>query len=213
MTRAIARRFALAACALGLAACAGARDTFSPYSPRPADVEALLAAQHPLPHYDAAVILGCPALADGTPSPCQRCRVKTAVRQWRAGRVGELVFSGGAAHSPIVEADVMGDLAEERGVPAYAVVRERRALTTWQNLRFALKILGAQHRSTVLVISTADHLPRARRIAEFWGLDDAHAGYLACDRDLPPDSDDEWKTPPPPEPATPTPQPPTNTKG
>jgi hypothetical protein len=37
---------------------------------------------------------------------------------------------------------------------------------------------------TALVISTADHLPRARRIARFWGLDDRRAGYLACDVDL-----------------------------
>jgi len=54
------------------------------------------------------------------------------------------------------------------------------------------------------VISTADHLPRARRIARFWGLDDARARYFACDRDLPPDSDAEFATPA---------QPPTKTNG
>ena len=81
----------------------------------------------------------------------------------------------------------MGDLAVRRGVPAADVLREGRALTTWQNVRFSLRILGANELATVLVISTADHLPRARRIARFWGLDDAHARYFACDRDLPAD--------------------------
>jgi uncharacterized SAM-binding protein YcdF (DUF218 family) len=116
--------------------------------------------------------------------------VKSAVRQYRRGTVGKIIFSGAAAHSPAVEADVMGDLAVRRGVPGSDVLREPRALTTWQNVRFSLAILRAQALATVLVISTADHLPRARRIARFWGLDDAHTRYLPCDRDLPPDSDE-----------------------
>jgi uncharacterized SAM-binding protein YcdF (DUF218 family) len=134
-------------------------------------------------------VLGCPAAPDGAPSPCERCRVKSAVRQYRRGTVGKLIFSGGAAHSSLVEADVMGELALRRGVAAGDVLRERRALTTWQNVRFSLAILRANALFTVLVISTADHLPRARRIARFWGLDDAHTRYFACDRDLPVDSD------------------------
>jgi len=176
--------------------CTGLRDVFTPYAPRPEAVAALLAEQTPMAHYDAALVLGCPADPDGGPSPCERCRVKSAVRQWRRGAVGTIVFSGGAAHSPAVEADVMGDLAVRRGVPAAQVLREGRALTTWQNLRFSLPMLKARDLHTVLVISTADHLPRARRIARFWGLDDAHARYFACDRDLPPDSEAEWSQPP-----------------
>jgi vancomycin permeability regulator SanA len=172
-----------------LCGCSGARDLFRPYAPRAVDVQQLLLEQAPLAHYDAALILGCPAAPDGSASPCERCRVKSAVRQYRRGTVGKLIFSGGAAHSPAVEADVMGDLAVARGVPAGDVLREGRALTTWQNLRFSTAILRVQHLSTVLIISTADHLPRARRIARFWGLDDQTTRYFACDRDMPPDSD------------------------
>ena len=187
---------ALVALLLTAGACTGLRDVFTPYAPRPADVAALLAEEVPLPHYDAALILGCPAEPDGTPSMCERCRVKSAVRQYRRGSVGKLIFSGGAAHSPVVEADVMGDLAVRRGVPAADVLREGRALTTWQNVRFSMALLRAHALDTVLVISTADHLPRARRIARFWGLDDARTRYFACDRDLPPDSDAEFVQPP-----------------
>jgi uncharacterized SAM-binding protein YcdF (DUF218 family) len=176
--------------------CTDLRDVFTPYAKRPDEVAALLAAQAPLGHYDAALVLGCPAEPDGTPSLCQRCRVKSAVRQYRRGTVGALLFSGGAAHSPAVEADVMGDLAVRRGVPSERVLREPRALTTWQNVRFSLAILRAHALATILVISTADHLPRARRIARFWGLDDAHTRYFACDRDLPPDSEEEFVQPP-----------------
>ena len=80
--------------------------------------------------------------------------------------------------------------------PVAAKLREGRALTTWQNVRFSMALLRAHALDTVLVISTADHLPRARRIARFWGLDDARTRYFACDRDLPPDSDAEFVQPP-----------------
>jgi uncharacterized SAM-binding protein YcdF (DUF218 family) len=176
--------------------CSDLRDTFRPYARRPSEVEALLAEERPLAHYDAALVLGCPAGPDGAPSLCERCRVKSAVRQYRRGTVGKIIFSGGAAHSPIVEADVMGDLAVRRGVAPADVLRERRALTTWQNLRFSVALLREQALATVLVISTADHLPRARRMARFFGLDDARTRYFACDRDLPMDTDAEFVQPP-----------------
>ena len=178
------------ACAL-LSSCADARDLFAPYVPSPKEVDALLS-QPRAEHYDAALVLGCPAESDGSPSLCERCRVKSAVRLYRKGVVSRLLFSGGAAHSPYVEADVMADLAVRRGVPVSAVLREGRALTTWQNVRFAKALLEDAHVKTTLVISTADHLPRARRIAKFYEFSDASTGYFACDRDPPPDSDEEW---------------------
>ena len=175
-----------------LAGCVDARDVFAPYRPDAREVEALLARPRQA-HYDAALVLGCPAQADGSPSLCERCRVKSAVRLYKRGVVGTLVFSGGAAHSPYVEADVMAALAVKRGVPDAAILREGRALTTWQNVRFAKYLLEDNHLQTALVVSTADHLPRARRIAQFYGLTDERTGYFACDRDPPPDSEEEWQ--------------------
>jgi uncharacterized SAM-binding protein YcdF (DUF218 family) len=182
----------VASIALGLAGCADARDVFAPYRPNATEIAALLAVPRAA-HYDAALVLGCPAEPDGSPSLCERCRVKSAVRLYRRGVVKKIVFSGGAAHSPYVEADVMGDLAVRRGVPSADVLREGRALTTWQNVRFAKDLLESAGARTTLVISTADHLPRARRIARFWGLPDETTGYFACDRDPPPDREAEWQ--------------------
>ena len=178
--------------ALLLVGCVDARDVFAPYRPDPREVEALLDRPRQA-HYDAALVLGCPAQADGAPSLCERCRVKSAVRLYRRGVVGTLVFSGGAAHSQYIEADVMADLAMKRGVPGAAILREGRALTTWQNVRYAKYLLEDNHLATTLVVSTADHLPRARRIAQFYGLSDERTGYFACDRDPPADSDEEWR--------------------
>lgn len=177
------RALILAGAAAMVLSCAEARDVLRPYAPREADIEAVLAMPAPAATVDAAIVLGCPALPDGTPSPCEECRIGAAVRLFREGRARRLVFSGGAAHSPHVEADVMAEAARARGVPESAIRREGRALTTWQNLRFSLKLARAERWTTFLLVSTADHLPRARRIAQFYGLDDAHTGYVACDRE------------------------------
>jgi uncharacterized SAM-binding protein YcdF (DUF218 family) len=183
------RTLGLALALVSLVGCRDLRDVFLPYRADAADVRAVLAQPLPPPPLDVALVLGCPAERDGTPSLCQRCRVKTAVREYRRGHVRKLLFSGGAAHSPAVEADVMAALAESRGVPPADVLREPRALTTWQNVRFSLALMRAHGLRSTLVVSTADHLPRARRILRFYGADDAQTGYRACDREPREESD------------------------
>jgi uncharacterized SAM-binding protein YcdF (DUF218 family) len=118
--------------------------------------------------------------------------VKSALRAYREGEVGAVIMSGGPAHNQFVEADAMGDLALARGLPPGALERDRRALTTWMNLRYSQRIMRAHGWRTALIVSTWDHLPRARRFAEWFGIE---ARYRACDRDLPHDSDAEWAEP------------------
>jgi vancomycin permeability regulator SanA len=141
---------------------------------------------------DVAIALGCPAGEDGRASACERCRVKSALRAYRDGEVANVLMTGGAAHSNAVEADVMAELAIARGLPPDRVEREPRALTTWMNLRYAQRIMKRRGWSTALIVSTADHLPRAQRFADWYGIP---ARYRACDRDLPEDDDAEWSGP------------------
>lgn len=167
-----------------IASCADGRDLFAPYRPRGDEIRAMLAWPRLQGRADVAIVLGCPAEDDGTASLCELCRIKSAVRAYREGRAARLLFSGGAAHSHHVEADVMADLANRNGVPESKILREGRAMTTWQNLRFAKKLLEDHALETVLIISTSDHLPRAHRIASYYGFDDRKSDYLACDVDL-----------------------------
>ena len=142
---------------------------------------------------DVAIALGCPAEEDtGRASMCERCRIKSALRAYRDGQVRAVLMTGGAAHNRFIEAESMGRLALERGLPPEALIYEPRALTTWMNLRFAQRLMRERGMKTALVISTAAHLPRARRFTEWFGIP---ARYRACDLDEPHDSDDEWKGP------------------
>jgi uncharacterized SAM-binding protein YcdF (DUF218 family) len=173
-----------AALTLAALAAAGCLDVTHNDRGDPAALARLLADPGPVPaggRLDVAIVLGCPADAEsGAASLCQRCRVKSALRAYRANEVAAVIFSGGAAHNRFVEADVMAELALRQGLPAQAVVREPRALTTWMNLRYSQRLMRERGFRNALIISTADHLPRARRFAEWYGI---AARYRACDLD------------------------------
>ncbi len=122
------------------------------------------------PRTDVAIALGCPTDDDGTPSECLMCRVRAAVKAIREARVQAVIFSGGAAHNRYVEGEVMATLAHQSGVPRDRIFIEGQSLTTWQNLRYAQRIMQDHGFSTALLISATNHLPRARRFADYYHI-------------------------------------------
>ena len=118
------------------------------------------------PHVDALLVLGSPTEMDGTLTHAQRWRVDEAVREYRAGRARYVLFTGGPTSHGFVEADTMARYAMQQGVPAAAVLEERTAMTTVENIRHSQPILDAEGLRRVEVISTAEHLPRAALLLE-----------------------------------------------
>lgn len=112
-------------------------------------------------HFDVLLVLGYPANPDGTPSPEQRERVLEAVHQYRAGVAPAMIFSGGAAHNRFVEADAMAKLAESSGVPVRAIVEERRARDTIQNVEYSTQIMRSHGWDSMEAVTSAAHLRRA----------------------------------------------------
>ncbi len=119
---------------------------------------------------DALVVLGTPADTDGSTTAMQRWRVEEGVAELRRGRGRRIVFTGGAAANRFVEADVMGAYAQALGVPAAAIFRERQAHTTIENVANTAALLRAHRWTTLEVISSAEHLPRAAVLLEGTGL-------------------------------------------
>lgn len=109
---------------------------------------------------DALIVLGCPTMLDGSPSPEQRARVMEGVREFDRGVSQHIIMTGGAAHNRFVEAHAMAMLAEANGVPASAILQENRALDTIQNIYYSDKIMEANGWHTTEVISSHYHLPR-----------------------------------------------------
>ena len=104
--------------------------------------------------FDALIVLGYPAQADGTPEPEARARVLEAVREYKAGVARRIIMTGGAAHNRFVEAEAMARLAEANGA-------ERAARNTIENARYSVQIMQARGWRSAEVITTPAHVPRS----------------------------------------------------
>jgi uncharacterized SAM-binding protein YcdF (DUF218 family) len=111
--------------------------------------------------FDALIVLGSPADAEGNPTPTQLSRVTEAVHEYERGVATHLILTGGPSHGGFVEAEVMARTAEAQGVPASSIFLEPQALDTIQNACYSVRIMKAHGWRSAEVISNTSHLPRA----------------------------------------------------
>ena len=123
-----------------------------------------------LHHFDAIIVLGTPALPDGTPSPEQRERTLEGIREFKVGIAPHLIFTGGPAHNQFVEAHTMATLALAQGVPSDAIVEEAQAQNTVQNIFYSQRIMAARGWTSAEVISSPSHLPRTALILKHFSM-------------------------------------------
>ncbi|MFV0430477.1 MAG: YdcF family protein [Arachnia sp.] len=111
---------------------------------------------------DASVVvlvLGCPALPDGSLHPTQRWRVERAALTF--AHASTVIFSGAAVHGAVTEADTMADYARSLGLDEARIVRERHARTTAENITCSLPWLAQAQQ--IIVVSDELHAARAIR--------------------------------------------------
>jgi uncharacterized SAM-binding protein YcdF (DUF218 family) len=111
--------------------------------------------------FDAIIVLGYAADADGNPTPVQLARVAEAVQEYERGVAPRLIVTGGAVANHYVEAQTMARTAEAQGVPASAVFIEPNARDTIQNACYSVRLMKAHGWSSAEVVSSPSHLPRA----------------------------------------------------
>jgi uncharacterized SAM-binding protein YcdF (DUF218 family) len=93
-------------------------------------------------------------------------RMLAALRLYHANKAPLIVLSGG--DSPLLkrarsvhEADEMGSVLEEWGIPDSAIVVEDRSINTRENALFTRKILAARGINQIILVTSAIHMPRA----------------------------------------------------
>ncbi|MDF2722890.1 MAG: hypothetical protein K0Q59_2565 [Paenibacillus sp.] len=125
-------------------------------------------------HRTAAIVLGA-ALWNDRPSPGLRERLDTAYQLYAAKQVDHLIVSGGldANGATITEAEGMKRYLVERGVPDEAIVEERKATSTYENLLYSKAIMDSQGWTKPIIVTHQFHGARAADIARFVGLEDA----------------------------------------
>ena len=87
-------------------------------------------------------------------------RVKRASDLYRAGLARHIVFSTGYVYA-FQEAEIMKALAVANGIPDSAIVLEKRAANTYENVEYSRKILEDSGWRRVLLVSSPYHMRRA----------------------------------------------------
>ncbi|MDG4650314.1 YdcF family protein [Roseibacterium sp. SDUM158017] len=119
----------------------------------------------------AILVLGAAVLPGGAPSAALSRRTRHAAALWRAGRAEAIVACGGVGRHPPAEAEVMRRILIAEGVPPGVILCEVASTSTAGNIRLALPILDGLGIASVLIVSDAWHLPRARLLARRSGLE------------------------------------------
>jgi uncharacterized SAM-binding protein YcdF (DUF218 family) len=111
---------------------------------------------------DAIVLLGCRIGPFGRPSDTAARRAKRAAEAWHAGLAPWIVVSGGREWHGVAEAEALADYLVGRcEVPADAILRECRSLSTAENARYSARLLRDRGLAEVGVVTSDWHMARA----------------------------------------------------
>lgn len=119
---------------------------------------------------DAAIVLGA-SVYDNSPSPVFSERINHAVDLYNEGDVETIIMTGGVGKGNIrSEADIAREYAEQRGVPAEAILKEEASTITEENLENAKKVMSEHGMDTALIVSDPLHMKRAMLYAKDLGM-------------------------------------------
>ncbi len=130
--------------------------------------------------YDCALVCGCPANLNGSPSAVMKTRVEKAVGLWREGRVKKLLFAGGCVKNPHVESQVMKEYAVKLGVPEELIIIEPMSVSTYHNMMLSKDVMREEGLENCAVVTNGWHLRKADHYARKFGLD-----HVMCAADEP----------------------------
>lgn len=134
----------------------------------------------PVPTADAIVVLGGATAPASPPRPWVEVlqagdRILYGARLYNQKQAPKLILSGGRiswrGDSGPSEADDMKEFALAMGVPESAIVLEGDSLNTRQNAVNVKKILDEQSIKSVLLVTSAIHMPRSVAIFKKLGID------------------------------------------
>src|SRR3954454_14336461 len=92
----------------------------------------------------------------------QMARFQEGVSLYQRGMGKYLVFSGAAFDNGTSNADVMRDLAVQRGVPDEAILEEPLGEDTWGNAVYTLQVLEQHDLHSAILVTSPYHARRAK---------------------------------------------------
>lgn len=98
-------------------------------------------------------------------------RVWHAARLYRAGKAPLVILSGGSRPEEAPEAEGMRRFLLDLGVPASAILLESASRNTAGNAELTAQMLRQRQVRRIILVTSALHMPRARRAFEALGLE------------------------------------------
>lgn len=89
--------------------------------------------------FDVIIVPGVP-FDSGKVNPIYKARIFWAKALFDNGIASNIIFSGGAVHSPYVEAEVMKITADSLGIPIQNIFTETEAMHTTENLSYSIAV-------------------------------------------------------------------------
>jgi uncharacterized SAM-binding protein YcdF (DUF218 family) len=120
---------------------------------------------------DAIVVLGGSISASGMLSLESQRRTDRGIELYQLGLAPVLVLLGPGADRGPTEAEVRAARARLHGIPADAILTETRARTTREEAGRVKALLQSRGARTVLLVTNAGHLARARPLFERAGFE------------------------------------------
>ena len=120
---------------------------------------------------DAIVVLGGSISASGMLGLESQRRIDRAIELYQLGLAPVLVLLGPGKEGGPTEAEVRAARARLRGIPADAILTEMRARTTREEAARVKALLQPRGARTILLVTNAGHLARARPLFEHAGFD------------------------------------------
>ncbi|MEA3334424.1 MAG: YdcF family protein [Chloroflexota bacterium] len=133
-------------------------------------MSAFVPRHRPVRAADVIIVLGHPAVDDGSPSAAIEEEITLAVNLFNAGKGKAVIVSGGAVRNTHIEAEVMADLARRLGLPAGALVVEANSRDTIENAAYCRRIMTDRDWHTAIVVTTPHHVRRADNIFDAEGI-------------------------------------------
>lgn len=120
---------------------------------------------------DVLIVLGAGLRYDGEPGPALLRRTLHAAAVYKDGYAPMIICTGGIPQGrTISESEGCRDVLIDQGVPAEAILIERRSRSTEENATYARELMDENGFESAIVVSDAYHLLRAQWIFNIEGI-------------------------------------------
>ncbi len=121
---------------------------------------------------DIIIVLGAGLKEDGRPGPALTRRTKHAAALWHEGIAPLVLCAGGQSeYYPRTEAAACNEILLAAGLPDAAILLEERSRSTEENAIYSKEILDERQLSSVVLVSDASHMLRARWLFHRQGIE------------------------------------------